>query len=83
MIDTSILFKPFKVNGLELPNRIVMSPMGRCFASGGVERLERAEFDMVAVGRVLMANPHWANLVRRGAWDSIKPYANEMLYTLH
>ena len=53
MIDTSILFKPFKVNGLELPNRIVMSPMGRGFASGGV--IDRA----------------------------FKPYANELLYTLH
>ena len=36
MIDTSALFQPFTLNGLVLPNRIVMSPMGRCFASGGV-----------------------------------------------
>lgn len=30
------LFTPFRINGLELPNRIAMAPMGRCFADGGV-----------------------------------------------
>ena len=47
-----------------------------------IERLEREEFDLVAVGRALIPNPDWANLVRRGAWDAIRPYANDMLYTL-
>jgi len=37
MCDLSILFEPVTINGLTLPNRIVMSPMGRNFAEGGVQ----------------------------------------------
>jgi 2,4-dienoyl-CoA reductase-like NADH-dependent reductase (Old Yellow Enzyme family) len=37
MRDLSILFEPVTLNGLTLPNRIVMSPMGRNFADGGVQ----------------------------------------------
>jgi len=29
MTDTAILFKPFKLKSLSLPNRIVMAPMTR------------------------------------------------------
>jgi len=36
MVDTSILFTPFKLNGLELKNRIVMAPMTRSHSPGGV-----------------------------------------------
>src|SRR5678815_688598 len=31
-----------------------------------LERLERGEFDLVAVGRALIANPDWAQKVRSG-----------------
>ncbi|KKW91817.1 oxidoreductase [Sphingobium chungbukense] len=37
MRDLSALFDPFALNGLTLPNRIVMSPMGRNFADDGVQ----------------------------------------------
>ena len=30
------LFSPFRINGLELPNRVVMAPMTRGFSPGGV-----------------------------------------------
>lgn len=33
---TSSLFTPYTLNGLKLPNRIVMAPMTRSFAPGGV-----------------------------------------------
>jgi 2,4-dienoyl-CoA reductase-like NADH-dependent reductase (Old Yellow Enzyme family) len=35
-LDTSGLFQPLQVNRLNLPNRIVMAPMTRSFAPGGV-----------------------------------------------
>jgi 2,4-dienoyl-CoA reductase-like NADH-dependent reductase (Old Yellow Enzyme family) len=33
--STDILFRPFRIGSLELPNRIVMAPMTRYFAQGG------------------------------------------------
>src|SRR5271155_5186640 len=30
------LFQPVRINGLRLPNRVVMAPMTRCFSPGGV-----------------------------------------------
>lgn len=47
-----------------------------------IERLERGEFDLVAVGRTLIVNPEWPNLVRQGAFDQLRPYTNESLMRL-
>ncbi len=35
-LDTTALFRPFRIKSLDLKNRIVMAPMTRSFASGGV-----------------------------------------------
>jgi len=40
-----------------------------------LEALERGDFDMVALGRTLLTNPAWANLIRDGRYDEIRPYA--------
>jgi 2,4-dienoyl-CoA reductase-like NADH-dependent reductase (Old Yellow Enzyme family) len=47
-----------------------------------LERLERDEFDLVAVGRSLIANPNWGTLVRHGSFDALIPYRVEQLETL-
>jgi 2,4-dienoyl-CoA reductase-like NADH-dependent reductase (Old Yellow Enzyme family) len=44
---------------------------------------ERGEFDMVAVGRALIANPDWVRKVRLGDFAGIRPYALADLKTLH
>ncbi|MGV0759840.1 NADH:flavin oxidoreductase [Tistrella mobilis] len=36
MADTEILFRPFDLGPLHLPNRIVMAPMTRSFSPGGI-----------------------------------------------
>ncbi|MDP6406854.1 MAG: NADH:flavin oxidoreductase [Alphaproteobacteria bacterium] len=46
-------------------------------------RLEREEFDLVAVGRILITNPAWPHLVREGRYDEILPYTKDALATLH
>ena len=46
------------------------------------ERMARGEFDMVAVGRALLADAEWPNKVRRGALRELKPYDNTMLAAL-
>ena len=48
-----------------------------------LERFARDEFDLVAVGRALIANPEWANLVRRGALSELKPYSPATLAELY
>src|SRR5258708_25440608 len=35
-MSSDILFRPFKLKGLNLPNRIVMAPMTRSFSPGGI-----------------------------------------------
>ena len=45
-------------------------------------RMENDEFELVAVGRALIANPEWANLVRENRSPELQPFAKEMLATL-
>ncbi|SFC86755.1 hypothetical protein [Tropicimonas isoalkanivorans] len=45
-----------------------------------IRMLERGDFVLVAVGRALLANPDWANIVRDKRWDAIKPYDSGRLY---
>lgn len=39
-----------------------------------MEMFNRGDFDIVGVGRAIIANPDWAELVRRGALNELKPY---------
>ncbi|MBL4788271.1 MAG: 12-oxophytodienoate reductase, partial [Kordiimonadaceae bacterium] len=45
-------------------------------------RMENEEFDLVAVGRALIANPDWANKVRAAAHDGLAAYTKDMLTKL-
>lgn len=47
-----------------------------------LNRLEAHEFDLVAVGRALIANPDWANQVRAGRLNSLTAYNKNMLTEL-
>ncbi len=47
-----------------------------------LEMLARGDFDMVAVGRALIANPDWAKTVRDGDTSALEPFRKEMLATL-
>lgn len=42
-------------------------------------RVERGEFDLVAVGRAMIANPDWVEKVRRGAENELRNYERAML----
>lgn len=44
--------------------------------------IEKGEFDIIAVGRALISNPAWANLVREGRTDELKPFTKAHLATL-
>ncbi len=47
-----------------------------------MERMNRGEFDLVAVGRALIANPDWANAVKEGRLDELRAFEKEQLFTL-
>ncbi|HCD8080205.1 TPA: NADH:flavin oxidoreductase, partial [Pseudomonas aeruginosa] len=49
---------------------------------GLVERLDKGEFDLVAVGRALLVDPEWAVKVREGRIGDIKPFSREALASL-
>lgn len=50
---------------------------------GLLERLERDEFDLVAVGRALLADPHWVEKIRDGRHDELKPFERHAMAVLH
>jgi 2,4-dienoyl-CoA reductase-like NADH-dependent reductase (Old Yellow Enzyme family) len=48
-----------------------------------LDRLERDEFDLVAVGRALLADPAWATKILSGRTDELTPFSPEALRTLY
>jgi len=47
-----------------------------------VERMEKDEFDLIAVGRALIQDPEWATKVKEGRLDALEAYDGEALKTL-
>lgn len=47
-----------------------------------LERLGRGEFDLVAVGRAIIANPDWANKIANGHSSELAAYNKDMLNAL-
>ncbi|HEX7776165.1 MAG TPA: NADH:flavin oxidoreductase [Parvibaculum sp.] len=47
------------------------------------ERLAREEFDLVAVGRALVANPDWPRLIQAQDTAKLKAYSKDDLASLH
>jgi len=47
-----------------------------------LDRLERGEFDLVAVGRALIANPNWASQIKAGAIADLRPFDRSVLAKL-
>ena len=47
-----------------------------------LERLDREEFDLVGVGRMLIADPDWPKKVRAGRTSELKPFTRDALAML-
>ena len=47
------------------------------------ERMEKGEFDMIAVGRALLQDPHWATKVKEGRFDELENYDAKSIVTLY
>jgi len=48
-----------------------------------IERLDKGEFDMVAVGRALLQDPLWAQKVKEGRMDDLEDYDGKALMKLY
>jgi 2,4-dienoyl-CoA reductase-like NADH-dependent reductase (Old Yellow Enzyme family) len=48
-----------------------------------VERMERGEFDLIAVGRALLNDPEWAAKVKAGRFAELKDFTRDSLSTLY
>ncbi|MDJ0919982.1 MAG: NADH:flavin oxidoreductase [Henriciella sp.] len=51
--------------------------------SAVVERLEKGEFDMIAVGRALLQDPYWVEKIKDGRLDELADYDAKALATLY
>jgi 2,4-dienoyl-CoA reductase-like NADH-dependent reductase (Old Yellow Enzyme family) len=47
-----------------------------------LERLDRDEFDLVAIGRALIVNPNWPAVIRKGALNELLPFNRSVLSEL-
>lgn len=47
-----------------------------------IERMDKGEFDLVAVGRALLQDPDWAHKIRNSKYDELEQYSGEALATL-
>ncbi len=47
-----------------------------------IQRMEADEFDLVAVGRALIANPEWPKMVLEGRMADMAAYEKDMLFKL-
>lgn len=70
----SHLFEDFESRALSSPTPWTILEVAR--------RLERQEFDLVAIGRSLLADPHWASKVRARDFGSLRGYSVDMMKTL-
>jgi 2,4-dienoyl-CoA reductase-like NADH-dependent reductase (Old Yellow Enzyme family) len=46
---------------------------------GVIERMEKDEFDLIAIGRALITDPDWAEKVRTGRFDELRPFQRAAL----
>ena len=47
-----------------------------------MEMFEQGQFDLVAVGRMLITHPDWIARVSRGEHDDLAPFSKDQLATL-
>jgi 2,4-dienoyl-CoA reductase-like NADH-dependent reductase (Old Yellow Enzyme family) len=74
------------VGSVGLSGEFVAALGGESSTSAGLDnllqRLERNEFDLVAVGRALLGDPLWVSKIRDGQKDHLRGFSREMLADL-
>ena len=58
------------------PDEVVADPGEK------IALVESGEVSLLAIGRALISNPDWVQIVRSGRWRDLKPFQNELLKEL-
>jgi 2,4-dienoyl-CoA reductase-like NADH-dependent reductase (Old Yellow Enzyme family) len=80
--------KPSITVGSVTLNEDLMTSFGTTGSAGvsGIDnlldRLDRDEFDLVAIGRSLIVNPTWPGIIRKGALNELLPFNRSVLSEL-
>jgi 2,4-dienoyl-CoA reductase-like NADH-dependent reductase (Old Yellow Enzyme family) len=80
--------KPAITVGSVTLNEDMMTSFGTAITAGvsGIDnlldRLDRNEFDLVAIGRSLIVNPGWPAIVRKGSLNELQPFNRSVLSEL-
>lgn len=56
---------------------------GNASLDGLIPKLENREFDLVAIGRALLADPAWVSKIRDGKQEELIPFTPESVQTLY
>lgn len=56
---------------------------GKATLDNLITRMEKGEFDMIAVGRALLHDPEWATKVKQGRLDTLEDFNREKLGALY
>ncbi|RIX46553.1 12-oxophytodienoate reductase [Paenibacillus nanensis] len=59
------------------------SGAGNASLDGLIPKLESQEFDLIAIGRALLADPAWVSKIRDGKLEDLIPFSPQALQTLH
>ena len=65
------------------PESLAGSSAGVASVEGLLERMERDEFDLVAIGRALLADPEWADKVLQDRATDMIPFTKAAVETLY
>ena len=78
------------VGSIGLNRPLILAPSGQFIGADTrlnlgplLSSMQNEEFDLCAIGRSLVANPDWANKVRQGNFESLKPFSTELLKELY
>lgn len=75
------------VGSVGLENDLISAFSGKGSGSSSLEkllqRMEKDEFDLIAVGRALLSDPHWLDKIERGATDELKGFSPADLAALN
>jgi 2,4-dienoyl-CoA reductase-like NADH-dependent reductase (Old Yellow Enzyme family) len=46
-------------------------------------RFDRGDFDLAAIGRVVLTDPNWLQKIQQGRFEELRPYSRENMDTLY
>jgi 2,4-dienoyl-CoA reductase-like NADH-dependent reductase (Old Yellow Enzyme family) len=71
------LYRDMSAAGFAIGATAAAADLGRL-----LEMYEADEFDLAAIGRAMVSNPNWCDIIRDGQWQEARPYSSDQLSQL-